>query len=567
MPDEPGHDASGNPPPWERPAARQQDGVDHSRPFSSTVDHREDATIQFVALTDLEGKPVRATRLRLKRRRHQRRLLLAGKAFVAAAAVLVFLTTATGWATLEWLDSRFADVDALDPNSESIMNGPAQLGDENFLIVGSDTRAGARAGDNVGDTRQVGGSRSDTLIIAHVPADRSRAVMVSFPRDLQINRPPCEAWDPDTRRYTGETDPGATGVKINTAYHVGGPKCVTRVVQQISGLAVNHFLGIDFQGFKAMVDAVDGVEVCVERPLEDHHLGTIIPRAGTTRISGNTALNFVRARAVVGDPTGDYGRINRQQLFLSSLAREILTPGVLLNPGRVRSLATAVASNTFGENLQTSTLLELGRSMNDLSPAEVTFVTVPTTGAANAAGNEELRIEDTAALFRAVIDGTPLPGERLPQRPPNSSPVTAFPKPKQPDGRPPLAAGDVAVRVLNGSGITAAAAGASRALQSVGFGVVEVGNASDLVPSTVIRYSSATEAEARTLATALPSATLELDESHVGAVALILGPEFDGTVTAPPPPTSPAQGPPDAAPPPALPDDLDTVNGAETACD
>jgi anionic cell wall polymer biosynthesis LytR-Cps2A-Psr (LCP) family protein len=159
---------------------------------------------------------------------------------------------------------------------------------------------------------------------------------------------------------------------------------------------------------------VGGVRICVEQPLKDGRLGTIIPRRGYTTISGSTALNYVRARHVVGDPTSDYGRITRQQHFLSALLRQVLSPDVLLNPARLRALITAVAANTVGENVDSSALLTVAQSVKGLDPADVTFVTVPTTGSANEYGNEELRARDTAALFRAIIDGAPLPGEQPP---------------------------------------------------------------------------------------------------------------------------------------------------------
>ncbi|MGH3886378.1 MAG: LCP family protein, partial [Pseudonocardiaceae bacterium] len=193
------------------------------------------------------------------------RVRRAGKALVTAVALLVFLATAAGWTTTQWLDGQLREVLALDPHSVAITNAEAQRGDENVLLVGSDSRMGAEEENHVGDTAAVGGARSDTVMVAHLPADRSRVVIVSFPRDLQIKRPRCDVWDPVSGSYTGRTDPGANVAKLNTAYQVGGPLCVTKVVQYLSGLAVTRFVGIDFHGFKSMVDAVGGVRICVER--------------------------------------------------------------------------------------------------------------------------------------------------------------------------------------------------------------------------------------------------------------------------------------------------------------
>lgn len=482
-----------------------------------------------------------------------RRALITGKVLVALLTCLVFLVTGSGWGATLWLDRQLRDVLALDPHSDSITDAGAQHGDENILLVGSDTRAGAQQHDNIGDTTVVGGARSDTVMIAHLPADLSAAVIVSFPRDLQITRPPCTVWDPVTRTYTGQQDPGAPLVKLNSAYEIGGPLCLTRVVQHLSGLAVTRFVGIDFQGFKAVVDAVGGVPVCVRRPLQDAELGTIIPAAGEHRISGTTALNFVRARHVTGDPTADYGRIIRQQRFLSSLLREVLTPAVLLDPGRLRAVIAAVTANSFGENISVASLLELARSLNGLTASDVTFITVPTTGRANKYGNEELRVRDNAALFRAIIDRTAMPGE-VPaegpaggQAPPAGPPAT---------DSPPPAPSAVQVRVLNGAGVAGVAGRASHQLEEAGFSVVEVGDSAARVKATTIRYPPAREAEALALLATVPDAVLQADQAITGAVMLVVGADFD-------PVTRPHPTPPS---PPTSPTDLTTVNAADTGC-
>ncbi|HEX2297220.1 MAG TPA: LCP family protein, partial [Pseudonocardiaceae bacterium] len=314
--------------------------------------------------------------------------------------------------------------------------------------------------------------------------------------------------------------------------------CLTRVIQHLSGLAVTRFVGVDFQGFKGVVDAVGGVPVCVERPLVDDELGVIIPQAGPTRISGHTALNFVRARHVPDDPTGDYGRITRQQRFLSALLREVLAPAVLLDPGRLRAVIEAVTTNAIGENIGTASLLDLARSLHGLDPARVTFVTVPTTGQANELGNEELRTRTNAALFRAIVDGAPLPGEApapapSPASPPPDTPATGAPAPAT------VAPAAVPVRVLNGAGIAGVAGQAARQLQEAGFGVLKVGDSTNRVETTTIRYPPAQEAAALTLLAAVPDAVLQADQAIIGSVVLLIGPDFDAVT----PPAAPLRPP------------------------
>ncbi|ASR39817.1 transcriptional regulator [Prauserella marina] len=368
--------------------------------------------------TDDDAKAAPQTRLQEKKERRNQRAMLAGRITAIAVAVLVFIATGIAWGAKTWFNSQFNEIAALDENSKDIRNAAGQIGDANFLIVGSDTREGAELEDHVGDSGGIPGARSDTVMIAHVPKDRQRAVVVSFPRDLEISRPDCERWNPETGEYA-EVVPGADTVKLNSAFTVGGPRCVTKVIQQISGMKINHFVGIDFQGFKGMVDAVGGVVMNIEEPMRDQELGLIVAETGEVRLRGEQALNFVRARKVFGDPTfSDYGRMQRQQEFMASLLKATLSKDVLLDVGKLTGFVTAFAESTFGENIGIDQLLTLAQSMQGLSAGAVQFMTVPTVGEANDNGNEELLEADTKALFHALIENTPLPGdeEEAPQQ-------------------------------------------------------------------------------------------------------------------------------------------------------
>jgi LCP family protein required for cell wall assembly len=499
-----------------------------------------------------EALPVEQTRLQRKKSQRQQRSALAAKLLCGLAAILVFLATGVAWGFKTWVDRSQHQVDALDQNSSAIMDRAAQNGDENFLMVGSDTREGAAAEDNVGDANSVAGARSDTIMIAHVPADRKRVVVVSFPRDLEVTRPACEGWDPKTTKYTGKTQPAAPSVKINTAYQVGGPKCVTKMVQQLSGININHFVGIDFNGFKEMVDAVEGVQVCVERPLKDTILGSVVNQAGkSVTLTGNQALNFVRARHVIGDPTSDYGRIKRQQRFLSALLRKAMSNQVLFDPGKLTGFVQAFSKSTFGDNIGVDQLMLLGRSMQGLEAGRVTFITVPTVGEANARGNEVLRTADNTTLFKAVREDSPLPGE-APAPASTQTPTSAAP-PTQ-----PIDPKTVKIQVLNGGNKTQKIANkAADKLHEFGFQIVRVDNALEQVKQTVVKYGKDKEAAAQALASAVPGAQMQEDPSATGALILVIGPEFKGDVVAP-------SG--TAGPTTALPKDLATVNGGDVAC-
>ncbi|GAA4895808.1 LCP family protein [Actinomycetospora straminea] len=469
----------------------------------------------------------------------------------AACAVLVVVVCGLGWGAASWVEAAVRQIGALDPNSSAIQDAAAQVGDQNFLVVGSDTRAGAPASEDAGDTADVPGARTDTIMIVHVPEDRSGVIVVSFPRDLEITRPACERWDPVTGAYTPQVLPPAPRVKLNSAYAAGGPRCVTRTVQELSGLAINRFLGVDFQGFQGMVDAVGGVPICTERPVRDSVLGEILPQAGPTVLTGQQALDYVRARHVQGDPSSDYGRIQRQQRFLGALLRSVLSAGTLLDPSRLEGLVAAVSRSTFGENIGSDQLLTLTQSLGSLDPRTVTFVTVPTTGIANDRGNEVLRPGEERALFSAIIEDRPLPGDPgAPAAPaPMAAEVRLVDARSADDGGDDERSGESADarseedRDDEDDGDSdddrrsdwAAAAGPTalsiaERLRAAGFGVVTepAGSATPTGGATTIRYSPDQAVAAQTLAAAVPTATLEPSGSGTGVLTLVLGDDFDG---------------------------------------
>lgn len=581
-PQQPSRTTSAARPPWpprdpagreptERPAAR-----------SVVVPASGAATPEWAA-TSAVASGVRRRLGRWRRRwtwGHTLRLL------ATATSVLVVLVCGLAWGATSWFETAVRQIAALDPTSNAIVDPAAQAGDQNFLVVGSDTRVGAAPTEDVGDSSDVPGARSDTVMVVHVPADRSRVTVVSFPRDLEIDRPSCERWDSVSGAYTPQTITEAPRVKLNSAYQVGGPRCVTKVVQQLSGLAVNHFLGVDFSGFKDMVDAVDGVPVCIEKPMRDTILGTVIPRAGTSVLTGDQALNFVRARHVVGDPTSDYGRIHRQQLFLSALLRQSLSAGTLLDLGKLQGLVDAVSRSTYGQNIEADQLLGLGQSLSGLDPRSVTFTTVPTTGAANARGNEVLRDGDDRALFDAIINDRPLPGQ------PGAAPPPGAPTAPVPASRVALtlvddrsdsggsggsgdsgdatsaASSSTGSSVDGGSGSNGSGSGfrddrsahgpsgasVAGALRGYGFTVSADGTSSGASGArSTIRFSPDQAGAAATLARAVPGAVLTPEPGGSGTLILALGDDFDGRVLDP-------AAPPPAAPAPAL------VNAADSVC-
>ncbi|MDQ2737234.1 MAG: LCP family protein, partial [Actinomycetota bacterium] len=301
---------------------------------------------------------------------------------------------------------------------------------ENILLLGSDTRAGANS--NAGnDNGQQSTAQSDTVMVAHISADRQHVTILSISRDLKINAPTCKEVNQTTGALTDLTYPVTPGTKwhFTNAFSVGGPACTDMAVQELTGLQITRILGIDFQGFKTMVDALHGVTVNVCRPIRDKTLGLVVAAGGVQRIGGDQALSLVRAREVAGDPSGDIGRIHRQQIVLSAMLRQVTTAGVLLNPAKLSSFLDAfVKATAFNDNITVDALVQLSHEFGDLAPGKVTFYTLPT----HTDGDFQVVDSTGPAIFAALRNDQLLPGQRTVS--PSSTTASTGPQPVDSSG-------------------------------------------------------------------------------------------------------------------------------------
>ncbi|MEP9392837.1 LCP family protein [Gordonia sp. VNK1] len=507
---------------------------------------------------------------RTRKQSLSRNATMTGRILVSVACIMALVGTGFVWGYLKSWNGNWRNIIAVDPNDGNIRDKNAQYGDENYLIVGTDTRSGQNGDVGAGTTADAEGARSDTVILVNIPADRSRVVAVSFPRDLQVDQPECQQWDNDNGTY-GDPLPAQTEVKLNSVYALGGPQCLVRVITQMSGLNINHFIAMDFYGFEKVVNAVGGVEVCSTQPLYDYELGQILRKPGKQKLTGRRALNYVRARTVSTEGNGDYGRIKRQQLFMSSLLRSTLSGNVLTNPSKLNSIVNTFIDYSYVDNVNTESLLKLAESMQGIEAGRVSFITIPTTGTATDGSNNELpNTEAIDAIFNAIIDDRPLPGEQAERTSSSSSSTsttttTAAPTNVSATAQNP---GNVEVRVLNGTGRDGIASEVSDQLYGQGFNVQGVADASENRTDTVIRYGTGSQDSAATLAEMFPGASIQLDRTVRSGVEVILGSEFDGTVG-----TAPSVGTtlsvsslPPAANTGDLPNDLAITNAGDTTC-
>lgn len=311
--------------------------------------------------------PVVAPRHGRLQRRHPVRSLL--KYVAIGAAVMVVAAVGVVGITVLQLTSSISTVDLPTADGEP-PNFAEQEGGFNVLLVGSDSREGQ---DSVADGYE-GGALNDVTMLLHVSEDHTRATVVSFPRDLILNFPSCPATEEG-----GEEVPAAYEQQLNTALERGGLACVAAVVGDVTGLDIPYAALIDFDGVVAMSSAVGGVPVCFAGPIHDPYTGLEIPEAGTYDLEGEQALQFLRSRHGVGDGS-DLSRISSQQVFLSSLIRQLQSDAVLTDVGRLYQISQVATQNmTLSTSLNDiGTMVAMARVLADIPLDTMQFIQYPT---------------------------------------------------------------------------------------------------------------------------------------------------------------------------------------------
>ncbi|MFB7867986.1 LCP family protein [Streptomyces sp. NPDC056069] len=317
-----------------------------------------------------------------------------------AAAALVLVAAGTGWWLYRKLDSNITtDTTAADELTryEKERPSPAANAARNILLIGSDTRAGA---GNRKYGKDGGTQRSDTTILLHISAGGSGATAVSIPRDLMVRIPSCTK--PDRTRTREQF------AQFNWAFEFGGTACTIRTLEKLTGIRIDHHMVIDFGGFKKMVDAVDGVEICLKEPIDDADAHLKLP-AGRQVLHGEQALGFVRARKSLGNGS-DTERMDRQQQFLGALVNKVQSDGVLLNPTKLYPvLDAATKSITTDPGLDSlRDLYDLARSMRAVPTEKVQFLTVPRRPYSYNANRDELVQPAADQLFARLRADEPV---------------------------------------------------------------------------------------------------------------------------------------------------------------
>lgn len=286
--------------------------------------------------------------------------------FFKVLGLLLAIVLAFSIGAAVWIDTKLQRTDALQDYDGRL----GSTSGTNWLLVGSDSRAGLSEED--ADRLMAGElddsvGRTDTIMVVHIPRFGGDATMLSLPRDSWVDIP------------------GYGQNKLNQAFSLGGPALLQQTVEKATGIHLDHYAEIGFGGFANVVDAVGGVEMCLDEPLDDPMAGINL-QAGCQELDGPTALGYVRSR--YASAQGDLDRVERQRKFLAALSKKIKSPGTLLNPFKNLKVADALSANmTVNEDDHVWNLASLGLAMAGGAKQE----TVPIAGYENTyAGNVAL---------------------------------------------------------------------------------------------------------------------------------------------------------------------------------
>ena len=447
----------------------------------------------------------------VRTRERRRRFAFLRRKWVVVTAAVVLLVGGLGGYGLLFYYSLQGDIQ----DEDTVLDNPPEHEDDpfNVLLVGSDSREGLTEEEQqrLGADDQEGGvaitgERADTLILAHIDPETTRVTMVQFPRDLYVERAD-----------------GTMG-RINDALQ-DGRRHLIQTVENVTGLEVNHYAQVNIAGFRDLVDAIGGVEVCVPEPIPfDPATGIEVTEdeIGMVHFDGDRAVRFVRSRKVFGE--GDLARIQNQQKFLAAAINKITSPATFLSLGKVLRLKDVAGGHlVVDRDTDLRELYRILQRFRAFDPDNYEAYTVPNLGPAEittSSGVEVSVVEPDPEAMQVMFDA--IAG--------NESPASA-------DAVPDIDPGTIRVGVYNGTGREGVASQAADELvaatrtQSSTIEVAEVANADrSNYASTVVRYRPGGEAEqmAEYVAAAIPGARVEEGRTPLGIdVEVVVGRGFE----------------------------------------
>jgi len=424
-----------------------------------------------------------------------------------------------------YVDRSIGRVDALATDGPEVLAPQLQADAETYVVVGT----GVPGQD---------GPASVSTLIASVSGDEEHAVLLSVPPTAFVDTPACRTPDGSLRPPRSEA--------FAASLLDGGPSCLVRAVQQISGLRVDHYLAVDLARLPAMVDSLGGISVCVPASPAVEASAEPLP-VGANEVTGAEATAYLRPGDAGSDVTGA-AVAERAQLLLTATLRSAMSTGTLANTVTLtRFLSRAADALTVDEQTTLGDLRGLAGTLGALSGDAVQRAGLPVSSVGYVpAGTEQAYVlldpTGTRTIFDDVIDRTQLPAgvlagaEAAPagegDAAPQPSPSVEAQGTAAPAGPEALSAAPVTITVdvLNGTATPGLGAQVADQLRGQGFGVGAVGNEPGTVNETLVRFGPNAQEQARTVAAAVPGAVLQPSGAIGDAVQLVIGPGFTGVV-------------------------------------
>jgi LCP family protein required for cell wall assembly len=446
--------------------------------------------------------------------------LRTAQVLLVVVSMVVFGGTWYAW-------SKLADLSGLTTaNVISPGHAASPLAEQNILMVGLDTRTDAQGNPLPKDVLDQlhagggddGGDTTDTMIVIHIPAGGGAATAISIPRDSyvqlandygkhKINSAYSRA---KADAYASLSKQGLTGADLETKSAETAAKESIQTVEQFTGLSITHYAAVNLAGFYFISQAVGGVPVCLINPVKDSFSGANFP-AGQQTVQGSAALAFVRQRH--GLPNGDLDRIRRQQAFMSSMAKTVLSAGTLANPGKLNDLIAAVKKAVVID--QGWDVLQFAEQMQGMSTGNIKFVTIPIVSITLQTPEDGDAVQVDPQQVQQFVQQTIGGGAST------GASTTGAASPNTADYA------STTVDVRNASGIGGLAASVLNKLVAKGFGQGDTGNATARKASSV-NYPAGAKAAAQAVATALGGVPLVLDDSvSAGHVRVYLGSDYN----------------------------------------
>lgn len=463
----------------------------------------------------------RGRRTRSARPRRRGGLAVFGHRPILSALAIIATVTVTGIALTAYAAYRNVYDSIHHVNVTNAMLGPRPPklnGSLNVLMIGSDSRAGLHGRYG----RGIYGSRSDTAMLLHISPTHNHVFVISFPRDSMVPIYACQS----VKGFSGQQ--AQQGVeRLNATFSAGGPPCLWKTLEQTTHIHIDHFMEVNFTSFKKIVNDLGGVNVCLPFAINDPASGLHLSK-GPHLIGGSQALAFVRERHIgLGS---DLQRIQRQQLFLASVAQKVKSSGILTNLPKLYTLVHDVASSlTTDTGLTGSGLYAIANSLRGLSTKSLRFISVPVVPYTGDPTAEVQWAQPSAShLFRAIARDN-----AIAQAAKNAAKAAKSAAPKA-SPTPTVSPSRVQLDVLNGTNTAGLAAKTASKLTASKFTVTGTGNANTTnYKITYIEYTSTAQlAEADTLASKVPGAQVKkvasLPGVPAGSIVLVLGSGFKG---------------------------------------